>query len=102
MQTLSKGANAPLNTDVVAVQVSCSSPVDVSALLLTEQGRVRNDDDMIFYNQPQGPGVTHRAGSGGAPDSVALALGQVPAAIDKVVVTASLDGSGPATFGAVG
>ena len=102
MQTLSKGANAPLPGDVVTVEVSCSSPVDVSALLLTEQGRVRSDDDMIFYNQPTGPGVQHRAGAGGSPDSVVLSLGAVPPGIDKVVVTASLDGSGPATFGAVG
>lgn len=102
MQTLSKGANAPLPGDVVTVQVSCSSPLDVSALLLTEQGRVRSDDDMVFYNQPIGPGVQHRAGGGGTPDSVVLILGAVPPAIDKVVVTASLDGSGPATFGAVG
>ena len=102
MQTLSKGANAPLPGDVVTVEVSCSSPVDVSALLLTEQGRVRSDDDMIFYNQPTGPGVQHRAGAGGSPDSVLLTLDAVPPGIDKVVVTASLDGSGPATFGAVG
>ena len=102
MQTLSKGANAPLPGDAVTVQVSCSSPLDVSALLLTEQGRVRSDADMVFYNQPQGPGVRHHAGSGGTPDSVELALAQVPPDIAKIVVTASLDGSGPATFGAVG
>ena len=102
MQTLTKGANAALAADAVTVEVTCSSPVDVSALLLTEQGRVRSDADMVFYNQPQGPGVTHRAGSRGAPDSVVLSLLQVPQEIDKVAVTASLDGSGPATFGAVG
>jgi len=102
VQTLSKGANAPLAAEAVTVQVTCSSPVDVSALLLTEVGRVRDDSDMIFYNQPQGPGVAHRAGSAGSPDSVVLTLAQVPPEIDKVVVTASLDGSGPATFGAVG
>ena len=102
VQTLSKGANAPLPGDVVTVQVTCSSPVDVSALLLTEQGKVRSDDDMVFYNQPNGPGVQHRAAGGGTPDSVVLTLSGVPQTIDKVVVTASLDGSGPATFGAVG
>lgn len=102
MQTLTKGANAPLSGDTATVQVSCSSPVDVSALLLTTAGRVRSDDDMIFYNQPNGPGVTHRAGSGGTPDAVVLALRQVPGDIETVAVTASLDGSGPTTFGAVG
>ncbi len=102
MQTLSKGANAPLTAADVTVQVSCSSPVDVSALLLTAQGRVRSDDDMIFYNQPNGPGVSHRAGTAGTPDTVAVDVARVPAAIERVAVTASLDGSGPATFGAVG
>lgn len=102
MQTLSKGANAPLSVDVVTVQVSCTSPVDVSALLLTEQGKVRSDADMVFYNQPDGPGVTYRQATGAAPDLLIVTLAQVPAGIDKVVVTASLDGSGAATFGAAG
>ena len=102
MQTLTKGANAPLPDATVQVQVFCSSPVDVSALLLTAQGKVRSDSDMVFYNQPAGPGVTHRAGTAGTPDTLVVAVGQVPPDIDRVVVTASLDGSGPATFGAVG
>ena len=100
MLTLSKGANAPLSASAVLVRVSCSSPVDVSALLLTAQGRVRNDADMVFYNQPSGPGVAHRPGSGGAPDTIALSLPAIPAEIDRIAVTASLDGSGPSTFGA--
>jgi stress response protein SCP2 len=102
VHTLSKGANAPLPSSTVEIQVVCSSPVDVSALLLTAQGKVRSDDDMIFYNQPSGPGVAHRAGTGATPDAVTIGVDRVPADIDKVVVTASLDGSGPATFGAVG
>ncbi len=102
MPTLSKGANAPLSASAVLVRVSCSSPVDVSALLLTAQGRVRNDADMVFYNQPSGPGVAHRPGSGGAPDTIALSLPAIPAEIDRIAVTASLDGSGPRTFGAAG
>lgn len=32
-----------------------SSEVDLSALLLTSEGRVRSDEDMIFYNQPLSP-----------------------------------------------
>jgi stress response protein SCP2 len=94
VQTLSKGANAPLPSDTVTVQVTCSSPVDVSALLVTAGGRVRSDDDMIFYNQPQGPGVRYAA------DGLTITTGQVPADIDKVVITASLDSGGP--FGTAG
>ncbi len=102
MLTLAKGANAPCPGDAVTVEVSSSSPVDVSALLLTAAGRVRSDDDMVFYNAPSGPGVRHRSGGGAAPDRVELSLTDVPPDIDKIVVTASLDGSGPATFAAVG
>lgn len=102
MQTLTKGANAPLTGDRVSVQVQCSSPVDVSALLLTDRGRVRSDADMVFYNQPTGPGVRHQAGSGGGPDTVAVTLGDVPPEVAAVAITASLDGSGPASFGSVG
>ncbi len=102
MQSLSKGGNAPLAADRVTVEVVCSSPVDVSALLLDAGGRVRSDADMVFYNAPQGPGVRHRAGGGSRPDAVDVVLAQVPADVEKVAVTACLDGSGPATFGAVG
>lgn len=94
MQTLSKGANAPLPHDGIIVQVTCASPVDVSALLVTAAGRVRSDDDMIFYNQPTGPGVRYSS------EGVTITGSQVPAEIDKVVITASLDSGG--AFGSVG
>ncbi len=96
MQTLSKGANAPLPSGPVSVQVTASAPVDVSALLLNGSRTVRGDGDFVFYNQPQAPGVRYR------PDGVDVDPGAVDAEIEFVVVTASLDGSGPATFGALG
>jgi stress response protein SCP2 len=96
VQTLSKGANAPLPSGPVSVQVTASAPVDVSALLLNGSRKVRGDADFVFYNQPQAPGVRYR------PDGVDVDPGAVDAEIEFVVVTASLDGSGPATFGALG
>jgi stress response protein SCP2 len=96
VQTLSKGANAPLPSGPVSVQVTASAPVDVSALLLNGSRKVRGDTDFVFYNQPQAPGVRYR------PDGVDVDPGAVDAEIEFVVVTASLDGSGPATFGALG
>ncbi len=94
--TLTKGGNAPLDTPRLRVVVQAGAHVDVSALLCTASGKVRSDDDMVFYNQPQGPGVRYTS------DGIELDLPAVPAEIDKVAVTASLDGSGPATFGAAG
>lgn len=94
MQNLSKGANVAWTDDRVTVTVRCGRPVDVSALLLTEDRRVRSDADMIFYNQPKGPGVTYR------PDGIEIVLAQLPADVTSVAITASLDDAG--TFGAAG
>ena len=96
MQTLSKGANTALPPGPVSVRVTAAAPVDISALLVAETGKVRDDDGFVFYNQPSAPGVRYD------PAGVDVDPAQVEAAVDKVVVTASLDGRGPATFGALG
>jgi stress response protein SCP2 len=96
MQSLPKGANAPLPPGPVAVRVSAAAPVDISALLVTAGGKVRGDADFVFYNQPTAPGVRYD------PAGIDVEPSAVDAAIERVVVTASLDGSGPATFGALG
>lgn len=96
MQTLSKGANAPLPPGPVSVRVTAAAPVDISALLVTAGGKVRDDDDFVFYNQPSARGVRYD------PAGVDVDPAQVEEAVEKVVVTASLDGRGPATFGALG
>ncbi|MFE5286784.1 AIM24 family protein [Nocardia sp. NPDC056611] len=86
----------------MTVTVTCSVAVDVSALLLGADGRVRSDGDFIFFNQPVGPGVVYRHGRG-AGDMVDVITAALPADVDKIAITASLDGSGPATFaGAAG
>ncbi|MCO5306698.1 MAG: TerD family protein [Microthrixaceae bacterium] len=98
---LTKGANCALNATRFIIEVSGGAPLDVSALLCAESGKVRSDDDFVFYGAPSGPGVRHRAASGGQPDGVEFDLPAVPADVAKVVVTASLDGSGPKTFSMV-
>ncbi|MEV0265604.1 TerD family protein [Streptomyces sp. NPDC050617] len=94
---MTPGSNIPLSVARVTVDVTAPVRLDVSGLLLTADGKVRSDDDFVFYNQPNGPGVTHRAGSGGAGDSITVDTAAVPPGIEKVVVTASLDAAG-ATF----
>ncbi|MEV0687932.1 AIM24 family protein [Nocardia sp. NPDC050378] len=101
MTVLAPGENRPAPGDELTVTVACSAPVDVSALLLDTAGKVRSDADFVFFNQPTGPGVVYRHGNGG-PDIVQVTTSALPADVDKVVVTASLDGRGPATFAAVG
>ncbi|WP_333769736.1 TerD family protein [Streptomyces sp. IBSBF 2435] len=92
---MTPGSNVPLSAPRVAVDVAAPVRLDVSGLLLTADGKVRSDDDFVFYNQPQGgPGVTHRSGGGSGPDAITVDTDAVPAGIEKIVVTASLDGGG--------
>ncbi|MGW1184799.1 TerD family protein [Streptomyces drozdowiczii] len=94
MTAMTPGSNLPLTAVRVAVDVAAPVRLDVSGLLLTADGKVRSDDDFIFYNQPSGPGVTYRSGGGSAPDAVVVDTAAVPAGIEKIVVTASPDGAG--------
>ncbi|WP_181797659.1 TerD family protein, partial [Streptomyces sp. WELS2] len=91
---MTPGSNIPLPTARVTVDVSAPVRLDVSGLLLTGDGKVRSDDDFIFYNQPNGPGVTYRSGGGTAPDAVTVDTAAVPPEIEKIVVTASPDAAG--------
>ncbi|MFE4794876.1 TerD family protein [Streptomyces sp. NPDC056708] len=94
MTAMTPGSNIPLSAARVAVDVSAPVRLDVSGLLLTADGKVRSDDDFIFYNQPTGPGVTYRSGGGTAPDAIVVDTTAVPSGIEKIVVTASPDAAG--------
>ncbi len=101
---MTMGANLTLAADAVrAVLTWRADPgtpaVDASALLLGADGRVRSDDDMVFYNQPTHPdgAVTH-LGSGAGTDALRVDLARLDAAVQRVVLTASADGG---TFGRV-
>ncbi|MEV7129545.1 TerD family protein [Streptomyces sp. NPDC093260] len=91
---MTPGSNIPLTTARVTVDVAAPVRLDVSGLLLTADGKVRSDDDFIFYNQPSGPGVTYRSGGGAAPDAISVDTAAVPPGIEKIVVTASPDAAG--------
>ncbi|MFF9812945.1 TerD family protein [Streptomyces sp. NPDC014006] len=91
---MTPGSNIPLPTARVTVDVAAPVRLDVSGLLLTSDGKVRSDDDFIFYNQPAGPGVTYRSGGGTAPDAITVDTAALPPGIEKVVVTASPDAAG--------
>ncbi|CAM5570840.1 transport-associated protein [Streptomyces tanashiensis] len=94
MTAMTPGSNIPLTAARVAVDVAAPVRLDVSGLLLGANGKVRSDDDFIFYNQPAGPGVTYRSGGGTAPDAILVDTGAVPAGIERIVVTASPDAAG--------
>ncbi|MFG2620014.1 TerD family protein [Streptomyces sp. NPDC048507] len=94
MTAMTPGSNLPLNAVSVTVDVAAPVRLDVSGLLLAADGKVRSDADFIFYNQPSGPGVSHRSGGGSAPDSITVDTGALPPGIERIVVTASPDAAG--------
>lgn len=107
MVSMQKGANAPVPTRVIrAVLGWCGGPdvpdADGSALLLVA-GRVRDDADFVFYNQPTHPShaVRHegkRQTGGSVTDTLLVDLAAVEPAVERVVIVASADGG---TFGQV-
>jgi len=108
MTAMTKGANMPVPASSVRAVLSWTGgpgipDVDISALLLTDQGRVRSDEDFVFYNQPRhtSGAVTHagKSATGPAPiDAIRVDLGTVEPVISSVLIAASADGG---TFGAV-
>ncbi|WP_326662581.1 TerD family protein [Streptomyces sp. NBC_00385] len=98
-----KGSNVPL--DAMAVRaVLCWTPgtgvpdVDASALLLGSGGRVRSDEDFVFYNQPRHPsGLVRRLPKRSLPegltDTIEADLNALDPSVDQVVIAASSDGA---------
>ena len=89
--SISKQNPAPTTVEVRLSWEPASTPltVDSSAFALTAQGKVRDDGDFIFYNQPAlaGDGL-QRAGDGRA---FTVNFTALPAAIERVVIALTLD-----------
>ncbi|MGW6117807.1 TerD family protein [Nocardia sp. NPDC055165] len=98
--SLSKGQNSPLTVHDVVVAVQIDAAADLSALLVTDAGKVRSDADFVFYNQPTGPGVRLQPSSSGRPSGLAVSLDQVPADVAQIRVVITLDDA-RATFGRI-
>ncbi|MEU1365196.1 VWA domain-containing protein [Streptomyces sp. NPDC005803] len=102
--TLSKGANMPVTATTVRAVLGWSPgpgvpDVDASALLLTTSGRVRSDDDFVFYNQPQhASGAVRHLGKQAGADALEVHLTGLGSDVERVVLCASADGG---TFGQV-
>lgn len=107
-RTMVKGSNIPLEASGVRAVLRWSSDagipdIDVSALLLGPDERVRSDEDFIFYNQPRHPSgaVRHlpkRNDGDGRTDGVDVDFAALEATVDRVIVAASSDDG---TFGRV-
>ncbi|MFC4127032.1 VWA domain-containing protein [Nocardia rhizosphaerae] len=86
--TLVKGQNAVVAHPRVVLAVRGGVTADLSALLVTEAGKVRSDADFVFFNQPAAPGV-RLDGS-----TLAISLAEVPAGVAQIraVLTAATAG----------
>ncbi|MEV8145991.1 TerD family protein [Specibacter sp. NPDC078709] len=109
--TLSKGSNLSLTKADPGLQMAMVGlgwdprttsghqfDLDASALLVTASGKVRNNDDFIFYNQLESKdgSVVHqgdnRTGEGdGDDEQILINLATVAADIERVVIVVSID-----------
>ncbi|MFE9447987.1 TerD family protein [Streptomyces sp. NPDC006739] len=97
-----KGSNVPVEATTVRA-VLCWTPgqevpdVDVSALLLGLDGRVRSDEDFVFYNQPRHPSgkvwrLGKKRGADGLTDTIQTDLAGVEPGVGRILLVASADG----------
>ncbi|MFB7913223.1 TerD family protein [Streptomyces sp. NPDC056061] len=103
-----KGSNVPLDAMAVRAVLRWTPgtgvpDVDASALLLGVGGRVRSDEDFVFYNQPRHPsGLVRRLPKRSVPegltDTIEADLTALDPTVDQVIIAASSDG---ATFARV-
>lgn len=77
---------------ITASLITGQSDVDLLALLLADTGKVRTDDDLVFYNNPSsGDGAVIYAGQNGGPDSITIQLASLDADVDRVVLGCAQD-----------
>lgn len=99
-----KGANVAVPMSAVRIELGWQSgpgvpDADASALLLVG-GKVRSDNDFVFYNQPMHPsGAVRHEGKQQGPtvlDALSVQLTTVEPQVETIVIAASSDGG---TFG---
>ena len=94
-QVLAKGGNAPWAHPRAVISVAgMPERASVLAFLVTDSGKVRTDDDFVFFNNPSVPGVNVTG------HSAVVELTGVPTDIDRVVVAAVQDDDDPTPLSA--
>ncbi|WP_245677187.1 TerD family protein [Nocardia acidivorans] len=91
---LTRGANAPVGAAAVSLVLEWGAgrEVDPQALLLAASGKIRGNDDFVFFNAPRHPSgavVLEDAGAGRA--TLRLALTAIEPGVDKVVIAGSVE-----------
>ncbi|MFE9764586.1 TerD family protein [Streptomyces sp. NPDC005808] len=96
-----KGSNVPLDATAVRAVLRWTPgqgvpDVDASALLLGPDGRVRSDEDFVFYNQPRHPSgkvrlLGKKRGTEGLTDTIQTDLTGVESAVGQILLVASAE-----------
>jgi stress response protein SCP2 len=100
MKQLSRGERLPLGAHAPdgVLQAGLSAralALDFACFALDASGKLLDERYMTFFNQPASPCGGVRGGAVGADkDGFSFDLGRLPAAVERVVITASIDGSG--------
>ncbi|MFJ2479966.1 VWA domain-containing protein [Pseudomonas sp. NPDC087598] len=82
----------------LAVQIQSSDVIDFVCFGVDAQGKLSDDRYMVFFNQPSTPCASVKIENQGR---FQINLAQLPATIDRLVFTASIDGAGAmSTIGA--
>jgi len=89
--SISKQSPAPAVVEIALSWEPANTPLtlDSSAFALNAQGKVRGDDDFIFYNQLALPGSGVQRASDGRSFTVAFA--KLPAGIERIVIALTID-----------
>jgi len=91
MKTLTPGANATVIDDQLKVRVSASQAADVSSFRLSENGKVRADDDMVFYGQKVNGDQTVKLVKEGAITEFEIVLTKLQADVQKIAFSITVD-----------
>ncbi len=112
------GEERPRLVFVIQTEAAAGKEIglDAGILILGDDGKVRSNEDLIFYNQPTGVGGAVRLISSDAPspglndeqgqedsfghrDAIEVDLARIPDSVARIVVTASTDPRTKASFG---
>jgi tellurite resistance protein TerA len=85
-RVISKGGNVAVAGGPLRI-TAAPAGIDLTVLCLRADGKVRGDDDFVFYNQPVSPDGAVRLAGG----AIEIDLPRVAASTDRLVVAASVD-----------
>ncbi|WP_167760394.1 TerD family protein [Blastococcus sp. CT_GayMR16] len=93
---LSKGQNTTLSSADLAffLMTTPAGGIDTSALVLGQNGKIRQESDFVFYNQPAHPsGSVRHLGADAVTgvDGIQVTCGGLDAGVDRVLITVSVD-----------